>query len=118
MSTPTVADKKPEMFCFQCEQTEHGTGCTTVGVCGKTPAVAKLQDGAVEMLKGLSQVAQKAAALGISDRQVDRFMLRTMFATLTNVSFGVYIFFLALYHGCLVIDVSGTHSLPKHDVCR
>ena len=75
------------MFCMQCEQTEKGTGCTTVGVCGKTPEVAKLQDGVVELLKGLSQVAQAATVLGVPpNREVDRFMLRTMFATLTNVS--------------------------------
>jgi hypothetical protein len=39
------------MFCYQCEQTLHGTGCTTVGVCGKTPQTANLQDLLIYQLK-------------------------------------------------------------------
>ncbi len=39
------------MFCYQCEQTAHGTGCTDIGICGKTPEVAALQDMLVYSLK-------------------------------------------------------------------
>ena len=42
------------MFCYQCEQAAKGTGCTTVGVCGKQPEVAALQDLLVYTLKGIA----------------------------------------------------------------
>ena len=45
------------MFCYQCEQTAKGEGCTRVGVCGKEPEVATLQDLLIDALKGLSQYA-------------------------------------------------------------
>ena len=45
------------MFCYQCEQTANGTGCTIQGVCGKKPEVAALQDLLLYTLMGLSQVA-------------------------------------------------------------
>ncbi len=48
------------MFCFQCEQTENVSGCTTVGVCGKTPEVAGLQDVLVHTVKGVSMWAHRA----------------------------------------------------------
>ena len=63
-----------EMFCFQCEQTEHGTGCTTIGVCGKTPQVAAMQDCLVETLKGLSYWAEKARELNQPTTDADNFV--------------------------------------------
>jgi len=75
------------MFCFQCEQTAKGTGCTKVGVCGKDDATAALQDLLVHAAKGISRVAHRAAQLGASDREVDRFVIKALFATVTNVDF-------------------------------
>jgi hydroxylamine reductase len=75
------------MFCYQCEQTAKGTGCTVGGVCGKSPEVAALQDLLTYSLKGLSQVAVAARAQGITDAQVDRFVAEALFSTLTNVDF-------------------------------
>ena len=75
------------MFCYQCEQTAKGEGCTKQGVCGKSPDTAALQDLLVYALKGLSQVALAAEALGIRDNEVDVFTAEATFATLTNVSF-------------------------------
>ena len=43
-----------DMFCYQCQEAAKGTGCTTCGVCGKTPEVAALQDLVIWLLKGLS----------------------------------------------------------------
>lgn len=43
-----------EMFCYQCEQTANGKGCTRLGVCGKTPEIANLQDLLIFQLKGIS----------------------------------------------------------------
>ena len=52
------------MYCYQCEQTAKGTGCTTFGVCGKDPATAALQDLLVYAAKGISMYAHRAAELG------------------------------------------------------
>jgi hydroxylamine reductase len=76
-----------QMFCWQCEQTAQGTGCSTFGVCGKSPEVAKLQDLLVYTLKGLSQVVLEARKVGIKDEKTDLFIAESMFATLTNVNF-------------------------------
>ncbi len=75
------------MFCYQCEQTSHGTGCTDMGVCGKDPQVAALQDVLVFGLKGLSRYAHRLRQLGVKDAEVDRFALEVLFLTVTNVNF-------------------------------
>ena len=75
------------MFCFQCEQTSKGQGCTIVGVCGKTPEVAVLQDLLVYMLRGLSQLTIEAGKVGIKDEKISVFTCEALFATLTNVNF-------------------------------
>ncbi|MEN8808586.1 MAG: hydroxylamine reductase [Desulfobacterales bacterium] len=75
------------MFCFQCEQTSKGEGCTKIGVCGKQPEVAALQDLLVYALKGLSQYAVEGRKVGVSDPEVDRFTSKALFSTLTNVDF-------------------------------
>jgi hydroxylamine reductase len=75
------------MFCFQCEQTAKGEGCTKIGVCGKQPDVAALQDLLVYAVKGLSQVADAGSKVGVSDHAVNRFTCEAVFSTLTNVDF-------------------------------
>ena len=55
------------MFCYPCEQTAKGTGCTIQGVCGKQPEVAALQDLLLYTLMGLSQVAAEGRTVGVSD---------------------------------------------------
>ncbi|MBN1683774.1 hydroxylamine reductase [Candidatus Bathyarchaeota archaeon] len=75
------------MFCFQCEQTAKGTGCTTMGVCGKNDEVATLQDLLIYALKGLSIIAYAGRKEGIYDWEIDRFISKAAFATLTNVNF-------------------------------
>jgi hydroxylamine reductase len=76
-----------KMFCYQCEQTAKGQGCTILGVCGKTPDVATLQDLLVYMLKGLSQVTVEARKVGVETEEVNVFTCEALFATLTNVNF-------------------------------
>ena len=76
-----------EMFCYQCEQTAFGTGCTKVGVCGKSPEVAALQDLLTYTLKGLSLFAAEGARVGVVNREVNVFTVQAMFSTLTNVDF-------------------------------
>lgn len=75
------------MFCYQCEQTAKGQGCTIIGVCGKTPEVAALQDLLVYMLRGLSQLTIEASKVGIKDEKISIFTCEALFATLTNVNF-------------------------------
>jgi hydroxylamine reductase len=75
------------MFCYQCEQTAKGEGCTVVGVCGKQPNVAALQDLLVYALTGLSQYAVEGRKVGITDREVNVFTCKAAFSTLTNVNF-------------------------------
>ena len=76
-----------QMFCFQCEQTANEKGCTTFGVCGKSPEVAALQDLLIYALQGLSQVAIEAKKHEISDEEVDIFTCKALVSTLTNVNF-------------------------------
>jgi len=75
------------MFCFQCEQTAKGEGCTKIGVCGKQPDVAVLQDLLIYAVKGLSQVAVEGRKVGIRDTAIDHFTCEAIFSTLTNVDF-------------------------------
>jgi len=75
------------MFCYQCEQTAKGTGCTVLGVCGKQPEVAALQDLLLYSLMGLSQVAVAGRKVGVSDADVNSFTVKAAFSTLTNVDF-------------------------------
>jgi hydroxylamine reductase len=75
------------MFCFQCEQTAKGEGCTKIGVCGKPHEVATLQDLLIYAVKGLSQMAVEGRNVGVSDEQIDRFTCEAIFSTLTNVNF-------------------------------
>jgi hydroxylamine reductase len=75
------------MFCYQCEQTAKGTGCNAFGVCGKDPDTAALQDLLVYATIGIGQYARRAAALGVTDAEVDRFTIEALFTTVTNVNF-------------------------------
>ena len=76
-----------QMFCFQCEQAAEGKNCTKIGVCGKSPEVATLQDLLIYTLQGLSQVAIEAKKHEITDEETDIFTCKALFSTLTNVNF-------------------------------
>lgn len=75
------------MFCYQCEQTAGGTGCTKQGVCGKNSDIASLQDTLIFGLKGIAAYAFHARVLGYTDPEIDAFMSKALFSTLTNVNF-------------------------------
>ena len=76
-----------KMFCYQCEQTAGGTGCTQSGVCGKNPTVAALQDLLIFGIKGVAAYAYHARELGAVNPKIDAFLEKGLFATLTNVNF-------------------------------
>jgi hydroxylamine reductase len=76
--------KEKQMFCFQCEQTAMGTGCTgCAGVCGKSAVEAGLQDVLTGALVGLARTCQTAAPTAKTYRTI----LEGMFTTITNVNF-------------------------------
>jgi hydroxylamine reductase len=74
------------MFCFQCEQTAKG-GCTSIGVCGKSPAASDLQDLLIHALQGLALYAVEGKKVGVSDPGLGLFTCEGVFSTLTNVNF-------------------------------
>ena len=75
------------MLCNQCEQTVKGNGCTVMGVCGKKPEVAALQDLLLYAIEGLSLYAHEGRKVGVSDHEVNTFTCEAIFSTLTNVNF-------------------------------
>lgn len=75
------------MFCNQCEEALNGKGCTKNGVCGKKGEVADLQDRLLYVLKSIAYYNQKARSAGLNEETTDRFVLDSLFATLTNTNF-------------------------------
>ncbi len=76
------------MFCYQCQETVGNKGCTQVGVCGKKPETAALQDALIYVTKGLGQIATRLRAEGKAvDHRIDRLVTGNLFATITNANF-------------------------------
>ncbi|GAA0137726.1 hydroxylamine reductase [Paenibacillus sp. YSY-4.3] len=87
---------KPEqqmpMFCFQCQEASKGTGCTIVGVCGKTFDVANLQDLLIFVLKGISFFSVDTELPEALEHQASVFIMDSLFATITNANFDREVF--------------------------
>ncbi len=77
------------MFCYQCEQTAKGIGCTAFGVCGKSPETSSAQDVLFHLAKGISQYAHAARQAGADTTAADHFVIKALFTTVTNVNFDV-----------------------------
>ena len=76
------------MFCYQCQETAGCTGCTRVGVCGKTAGVAGMQDLLVYVTKGLSAVTTQLRAEGTEiSADVNHMITLNLFVTITNANF-------------------------------
>jgi len=73
------------MFCFQCQETSEGRGCTSGGVCGKSEETANFQDLLIHTLKGLALV-QRASGRP-ADRETSAFVFEALYATVTNTNF-------------------------------
>lgn len=77
-----------KMFCFQCQETAGRKGCTVMGVCGKKPEVAAMQDLLVYVTKGLASVATRlrgeGGAVGV---EVNHLVTLNLFVTITNANF-------------------------------
>ena len=80
------------MFCFQCQETAGCKGCTVRGVCGKTEDVAKLQDLLIFALKGISVFEENARKSGFDLKEIDRFVIESLFSTITNANFDKNVF--------------------------
>ncbi|WP_197957574.1 hydroxylamine reductase [Desulfovibrio sp. 86] len=76
------------MFCYQCQETVGNKGCTQVGVCGKKPETAALQDVLIYVSKGLGQITTRLRAEGKTiDHKIDQLIVGNLFATITNANF-------------------------------
>lgn len=75
------------MFCYQCQETALGKGCTVKGVCGKTSDVAGLQDLLVYLLKGISKLTVSLRAKGMELPEANKFIVDALFMTITNANF-------------------------------
>ncbi|WP_222861074.1 hydroxylamine reductase [Paenibacillus ihumii] len=81
------AERQMPMFCFQCQEASKGVGCTIVGVCGKTPEVANLQDLLIFVLKGISFFSAGTELPESLERRTSVFIMDSLFATITNANF-------------------------------
>jgi len=75
------------MFCYQCEQTMKGTGCTKIGICGKDAETAACLDLLTEWTKALGWYARRARKAGLNLGDLDAFVYESLFTTVTNVNF-------------------------------
>ena len=75
------------MFCYQCEETLNGKGCTKAGICGKKGEVANLQDLLIHLMKGISICNIETRASGKDNEEVDKFIMEGLFSTITNANF-------------------------------
>ena len=75
------------MFCYQCQETAKGTGCTLAGVCGKKDNVANMQDLLVFVTKGISFYTTRLRELGVESEAAGKFIVDSLFMTITNANF-------------------------------
>ena len=87
------------MFCYQCQEAAKGTGCTIKGVCGKTDDVANLQDVLMFVLKGISIYTTTARNAGIEKPEINKFIVDSLFATITNGNFDRQVFIKRILDG-------------------
>ena len=87
-STEAKTVSNPDMFCRQCEQTNENYACTSVGVCGKTPETAAIQDALIEVIKAVSLACVDLRASGKTvPEAANVWTMAATFSTLTNVNF-------------------------------
>jgi len=88
MSVRLAHTAQQQMFCYQCEQTRGGVGCSTKGICGKTSVTSNLQDLLVYATAGIAQLANSCVKKDIKiSPEVNNFILTSIFSTITNVNF-------------------------------
>lgn len=90
------------MFCFQCQETANGTGCTIAGICGKKDDLANMQDLLVYVVKGLGIVHTEARELGLKNSKVDEFIVNSLFMTITNANWDKNDFYNKVRDGLII----------------
>jgi len=95
-----------DMFCYQCEQTGKGTGCTVAGVCGKDAVTARLQDLLLYECKEIAFWAHKARQMKLASPAVDRFVVEALFTTVTNVNFDSDSIVERIHKGAEMLDLA------------
>ena len=110
------------MFCYQCQETARGSGCTVQGVCGKKADVANLQDLLIYALKGISTYTVEARKAGIATAAADKFIMEGLFATITNANFDKVYFVTLIKQALAVRDsvkaelaAAGVTAAVSHD---
>ena len=104
-----------EMFCFQCEETLKGEGCTKRGICGKPAEVAELQDMLINTLKGMAYRTEVSKA-HYDLEKIDALIIDSLFSTITNVNFDPLHFQKAVDEALALRDsiiVDEVDSLPE-----
>ena len=96
------------MFCYQCEETAKGTGCTIRGVCGKEAVTAGLMDVLIYVNKGIAERNIAAAKSGKENKEAGTFITDALFATLTNTNFDD-----ARLHSLITQAIAVRDALPK-----
>ncbi|MDR7871122.1 MAG: hydroxylamine reductase [Tissierellaceae bacterium] len=102
-----------KMFCYQCQETAGGKGCTKVGVCGKTADLAALQDLMIYAVKGLSVLGVRADEIGYTKEGLDRLIIDSLFMTITNANFDKDRFFAQIKEALKVRDQLKAELIAK-----
>ena len=105
------------MFCSQCQETAKNTGCTVMGVCGKTSDVANLQDLFIYTMKSISKVNQCLRDKGKNLEEVDFYVLNGLFMTITNANFDKPRFVEEIYKGLELRDKLIKLAVEDHAPC-
>lgn len=92
------------MFCFQCQETAKGSGCTVAGVCGKTPDVSNLQDLLIYVTKGVSVLANLGRKENLIIAKADKYVFESLFTTITNANFDQTKILSKIYEGFEIRD--------------
>lgn len=80
--------KENKMFCFQCQETAKGTGCTIQGVCGKKAETSRWQDLLLSVVRGVATITDALRNAGVeTDQEVGDYLVDALFATITNANF-------------------------------
>ena len=113
-------DKKMSMFCYQCQETAKGIGCTKRGVCGKSNDLANMQDLLIYVLKGISIYSTRARELVIENEKVNQFIFNSLFMTITNANWDRAVFVKKIKEGIKLREeiknqlLKAGGTLPKH----
>src|SRR5512139_3346435 len=105
------------MFCYQCQETVKGFGCTVKGVCGKEDEIAAYQDVLVFLCRGLAARNLAAIEKGKGNPEAGLFIAEALFATLTNVNFDKERFIGLINKAVAIRDTLPKSSSTEPDAC-